>query len=108
MGEHTIREILKRRSAETQRAMQRRRELDGGSGSSGGLLAKLILLVVVLGLLGYVGYLGWTAHAAGNDFAARKAERMRSGPLTLTGTTEFLPNTLLGSLHPAVYSPSGT
>src|SRR5580698_6977991 len=30
MGEHTIREILKRRSPETQRAMQRRRDLASG------------------------------------------------------------------------------
>jgi membrane carboxypeptidase/penicillin-binding protein len=104
MGEHTIREILKRRSPETQRAMKRRRELAQGDGGSG-LLPKLILLAVVLGILGYVGYLGWTAHSAGKDFAARKSARTQ--PLSLTGTTEFLPNTLLAAMDPAFYNPSG-
>jgi len=103
MGEHTIREILRRRSPETQRAMKRRRELAGvGNGSSIG--PKLILLVVVLAVLGYMGYLGWQAHNAGQRFAAEKAAE--SQPLTLAGTGEFLPNTLLASFDPAFYNPS--
>jgi penicillin-binding protein 2A len=104
MGEHTIREILKRRSPDTQRAMQRRRELAQG-GRGGSWLPKLIVLAVLLGILGYVGYLGWTAHAAGQDFATRKAARVH--PLVLAGTTEFLPNTLLASMDPAFYNASG-
>ena len=103
MGEHTIREILRRRSPETQRAMKRRRELAGGSGSSS-ILPKIILLVVVLAILGYVGYLGWQAHIAGQRFATAKAAE--SQPLALAGITEFLPNTLLASMDPAFYSPS--
>jgi len=106
MGEHTIREILKRRSPETQRAMQRRRELAGGGGRSS-MIPKLIILVVVLAVLGYVGYLGWQAHLASKDFAARKSARTGQG-LTLSGTTEFLPNTLLAAYDPDFYSPSGT
>lgn len=106
MGEHTIREILKRRSPETQRAMQRRRELAGGGGRSS-MIPKLIILVVVLAVLGYVGYLGWQAHLAGKDFAARKSARAGQG-LTLSGTTEFLPNTLLAAYDPDFYNPSGT
>ena len=101
MGEHTIREILKRRSPETQRAMQRRRELAGGS--EGSPLPKIILLVVVLAVLAYVGYLGWLAHTAGQRFAAAKASENQ--PLTLGGMTEFLPNTLLATMDPAFYSP---
>jgi len=103
MGEHTIREILRRRSPDTQRAMKRRRELAGVSGG-GSLLPKLIALVVLLAVLGYVGYLGLQAHNAGQRFAAAKAAENQ--PLTLAGVTEFLPNTLLASMDPAFYSPS--
>ncbi|HEY1991865.1 MAG TPA: transglycosylase domain-containing protein [Gammaproteobacteria bacterium] len=82
--------------------MQRRRELAGVSERSP--LPKIILLVVVLAVLGYVGYLGWLAHAAGQRFAAAKASE--DHPLTLTGMTEFLPNTLLAAMDPAFYSPN--
>jgi hypothetical protein len=103
MGEHTIREILRRRSPDTQRAMKRRRELAGGSGG-GTLLPKLVILAVVLAILGYVGYLGWVAHGAGQRFAAERAAHPHD--LRLAGTTEFLPNTLLASLDPAFYNPN--
>jgi hypothetical protein len=103
MGEHTIREILRRRSPDTQRAMKRRRELAGGSGG-GTLLPKLVILVVVLAILGYVGYLGWEAHGAGQRFAAERAAHPHD--LRLAGTTEFLPNTLLASMDPAFYNPN--
>lgn len=105
MGEHTIRDILRRRSPETQRAMKRRRELAGVSGG-GSPLPKIIILVVILAVLGYAGYLGLQAHNAGQRFAAAKAAE--SQPLTLAGVTEFLPNTLLASIDPAFYSPSTT
>jgi hypothetical protein len=101
MGEHTIREILRRRSPETQRAMKRRRELAGGDGGIG-FIPKLIILVVVLAILGYVGYLGWLAHQAGQRFAAEKAGTGHE--LILSGTTEFLPNTLLANTDPAFYT----
>lgn len=103
MGEHTIREILRRRSPDTQRAMKRRRELAGGSGG-GTLLPKLVILVVVLAILGYVGYLGWEARGAGQRFAAERAAHPHD--LHLAGTTEFLPNTLLASMDPAFYNPN--
>lgn len=101
MGEHTIREILRRRSPETQRAMKRRRELAGGDNGKG-LAPKLIILAVILAILGYVAYLGWAAHRAGQRFAAEKAASKRD--LTLSGTTEFLPNTLLAAIDPAFYT----
>jgi len=103
MGEHTIREILRRRSPETQRAMKRRRELAGNSDRSP-ILPKLIFLVVVLAVLGYIGYLGWQAHNAGQRFASEKGSE--SQPLALASATEFLPNTLLASFDPAFYSPT--
>ncbi|HEY3644364.1 MAG TPA: transglycosylase domain-containing protein [Gammaproteobacteria bacterium] len=101
MGEHTIREILKRRSPDTQRAMKRRRELAGSDGGVG-LIPKLIILVVVLAILGYAGYLGWLARQAGQRFAAEKAGSKHE--LVLSNTTEFLPNTLLATLDPAFYT----
>ena len=104
MGEHTIREILRRRSPETQRAMKRRRELAGVSQDSS-LMPKLIFLAVILAVLGYVGYLGWQAHTADQRFAAAKAAENQ--PLALSSITEFLPNTLLASMDPAFYSPNG-
>src|SRR5579859_6436336 len=103
MGEHTIREILRRRSPETQRAMQRRRELAGGT-ESPSILPKLILLAVALAVVGYIGFLGWRSHTIGQRFAAEKATE--SQPLSLTGVTEFLPNTLLASFDPTFYSPT--
>ena len=101
MGEHTIREILRRRSPETQRAMQRRRELAGGKDGNS-LAPKLVILAVLLAIVGYAGYLGWMAHQVGQRFAAEKAGAARE--LTLTGTTEFLPNTLLAKFDPAFYT----
>ena len=103
MGEHTIREILRRRSPDTQRAMKRRRELAGNEGGIG-LIPKLIILVVVLAILGYLGYLGWIARQAGQRFAAAKAAAPHE--LALSGTTEFLPNTLLATFDPAFYTQS--
>ncbi len=103
MGEHTIREILRRRSPDTQRAMKRRRELAGVSGN-GMLMPTLVILAVVLAILGYGGYLGWVAHGAGQRFAAEQAAHPHELPLA--GTTEFLPNTLLASLDPKFYNPT--
>jgi len=103
MGEHTIREILRRRSPETQRAMKRRRELAGGTDNPS-IMPKLIFLAVLLALLGYVGYLGWRVHTVGQRFDAEKT--IESQPLSLAGVTEFLPNTLLASFDPAFYSPA--
>ncbi|MGE5624966.1 MAG: transglycosylase domain-containing protein [Bacillota bacterium] len=107
MGEHTIREILKRRSPETQRAMQRRRELAGVSMGEG-LRLRMVLLVVGLAVLAGVGYLFYVAHQASDRFATDKALRSKQpGNLTLSGTTEFLPNTLLAAMDPGFYNSGG-
>jgi len=108
MGEHTIREILKRRSPETQRAMQRRRDLAAGGSARKAWMPKLIAVLAVLGILAGIGYLGYMAHVAGQRFATDKAARNSSGNvLTVSGTTEFLPNTLLAALDPNFYASSG-
>ena len=105
MGEHTIREILKRRSPETQRAMERRRKLAGGASAREALVPKLIVALVVLAILGGIGYLGFVAHDASQRFDADKASR-GAAALTLASTTEFLPNTLLAAMDPTFYSSS--
>jgi hypothetical protein len=104
MGEHTIREILKRRSPETQRAMQRRRELAGGTTESSPL-PKILALLVVFAVVGGIAYVGYAAHGASVRFGAAKAAR--SGGLTLAGNTEFLPNTLLAADDPDFYKAGG-
>lgn len=107
MGEHTIREILKRRSPETQRAMQRRRDLAAGGSATKALMPKLIVVLVVLGILAGVGYLAYIAHGAGDRFITDKASRNGPNVLSVAGSTEFLPNTLLAALDPAFYGSSG-
>ena len=107
MGEHTIREILKRRSPETQRAMQRRRDLASGGSARQSWVPKAVAVLAVLAILAGIAYLGYMAHAAGQRFAADKAGRSGPNVLTVSGTTEFLPNTLLATLDPAFYASSG-
>lgn len=107
MGEHTIREILKRRSPETQRAMQRRRDLAAGGSARKSWMPKVVVALAVLGILAGIGYLAYMAHVAGQRFAADKAARSGPNVLTVSGTTEFLPNTLLAALDPAFYGSSG-
>lgn len=107
MGEHTIREILRRRSPETQRAMQRRRQLAQGAGRAKGMLPLILVVLVILGLIGGAGYLGYVAHGAVVTFEANKAGRNPATSLTLAGVSEFLPNTLLAAEDPAFYNSSG-
>ena len=106
MGEHTIREILKRRSPETQRAMQRRRDLAGGGSVRKSWLPMAVLVLVILGVLGGIGYYTYVAHGATLRFAADKAARQGTPTISLATTTEFLPNTLLAALDPGFYSSS--
>ena len=106
MGEHTIREILKRRSPETQRAMERRRKLAGGGSVRETMMPKVVIGLVVLAVLAGIGYLGYMAHDAGQRFAAARAGRTGSNVLTVAGSTEFLPNTLLAALDPQFYASS--
>ncbi len=103
MGEHTIREILKRRSPETQRAMQRRRDLAGGGSRGGSGTGKLVVILVLLAILGGAGFLAYRANQAAQRFVADKLAR-GSSALTLANTTEFLPNTLLAVLDPGYYN----
>lgn len=103
MGEHTIREILKRRSPETQRAMQRRRDLAGGGSARGSWTGMIVVILVLLAILGGAGFLAYRANQAAQRFAADKLSR-GSNALVLANTTEFLPNTLLAVVDPGYYN----
>lgn len=101
MGEHTIREILRRRSPETQRALKRRRELSGVEGPSRApMIAMALVLLAVVAGIGYIFYVG---HQATERFAAGRMTRHSDTALTLGSTTPFLANTLLASLDPKFY-----
>lgn len=103
MGEHTIREILKRRSPETQRAMQRRRDLAQGGSRGGSRLTLPLIIMVLLALVAGAGYLVYRANQATQRFAADKLARAPNS-LVLANTTEFLPNTLLAVVDPDYYN----
>ena len=104
MGEHTIREILRRRSPETQRALQRRRELQGGKDDSP-LKARLIAAGVVIALLACIGYVIYLGHTADKRLLESKGTR-GSDALVLSDATAFLSNTVLAAIDPAFYDKS--
>lgn len=104
MGEHTIRELLRRRSPETQRALKRRREIASGERESHA--PKIIAVVVVLVIIASVSYLFYDANQASERFTSSRETRHSATTLTLLGTSAFLPNTLLASIDPAFYSES--
>ncbi|HEX7030979.1 MAG TPA: penicillin-binding protein 1B [Gammaproteobacteria bacterium] len=71
MGERTVREVLKRRSAETLRKLEMRRNRNKvmkGRRRGPGFLAWLLLLIVVAGL----GWAGWLAYRAQAEFRAHQ------------------------------------
>jgi membrane peptidoglycan carboxypeptidase len=102
MGEHTIRELLRRRSPETQRALKRRREIASGERESH--TPKIIGVVVLVGIIAGVGYLFYVAGKIGERFSTSQQTRHSATTLTLQTTSAFLPNTLLASLDVRFYS----
>src|SRR6267142_4037324 len=105
MGEHTIRELMRRRSGSTQRALQRRRELAQGIKHSP--VPKILGLLVLFAIVGMVGYVAYLMQQANGRFVTDKAIQSSSTTLTLANTTAFLPNTLLAAQDPDFYSKNG-
>ncbi|MGH8280685.1 MAG: transglycosylase domain-containing protein [Gammaproteobacteria bacterium] len=111
MGEHTIREVLKRRSDDTQRVIRRRREhATQKSGTHRGSRRVLfITVIIILVILAVVAYSGWLISQVNERFSAdRGANAAGSNGLSLSlqATTQFLPNTLLAATDPNFYNNS--
>lgn len=108
MGEHTIREVLKRRSSATQRELQKRREqVIRGKRSRTPLL---VLVVIVLAIAGVAVYCGMLLNKVSDRFTADTIQHS-AHPLdniSLQSVTAFLPNTLLAVTDPGFYDASAT
>jgi Transglycosylase len=111
MGEHTIREILKRRSDDTQRVIRQRRDRATKSTRKSGRSFWIwsIFILIILALICTVAYAGWLARDVNNRFLvdrAANAAGINGISLTLQSTTQFLPNTLLAAVDPNFYNNS--
>jgi len=111
MGEHTIREILKRRSDDTQRVIRRRRDRATKSAHRSGKSYWMLTIIalVILAIIGTVVYAGWLARTVNDRFMVDRATNAAGNnglSLTLQSTTQFLPNTLLAATDPNFYNDS--
>lgn len=113
MGEHTIREVLKRRSDDTQRVIRRRRERaekrTGTRRRPYGVLGVFVIIVLII--IALLTYSGWLITQVNGKFSADRAANIagNNGPsLDLQSTTQFLPNTLLAAADPNFYNNSAT
>ncbi len=109
MSEHTIREILKRRSDDTQRIIRQRRERATKSAHRSGrsYFGWSIFLLIILALIITVAYVGWLTHEVDDSFLtdrAANAAGINGVSLSLQSTTQFLPNTLLAATDPNFYN----
>lgn len=111
MGEHTIREILKRRSDDTQRVIRRRRDRATKSvhrrGKSYWMLTTMVIIVLVI--ITAIAYVGWLTRSVNDRFMADRSANATGHNglnLTLQSTTQFLPNTLLAATDPNFYNDS--
>ncbi|MBU6470864.1 MAG: transglycosylase domain-containing protein [Gammaproteobacteria bacterium] len=107
MGERTIREVLKRRSEDTQRVLQQQRsaKTSGLRRRARGLRSMLIVIVVIIAAV--LAYSGWLVNQAINRFAADRVANLTSGnnvALELHSAVQFLPDTLLAATDPNFYN----
>lgn len=111
MGEHTIREVLKRRSDDTQRVIRRRRDraLQKTSVRRRSYGVLIVVIVIVLAIIVALVYSGWLVNQASERFSSDRAANMvgsNGANLNLQSTTQFLPNTLLAAVDPNFYNAS--
>lgn len=108
MGEHTIREVLKRRSSATQRELQKRREqIIRNRHSRAPLLVLAVIVVAIAGAGIYVGSLASKiSNRFNSDLVSRSADPVHN--LSLHSVTAFLPNTLLAVTDPGFFDASAT
>lgn len=108
MGEHTIREVLKRRSSATQRELQKRRDqIMRGKSSRGPVLVLAgVLAVVVIAAI----YAGMLTSKITNRLAQDISQQSRQPEknLSLNSVSAFLPNTLLAVTDPTFYDSAST
>ncbi|HET7651001.1 MAG TPA: transglycosylase domain-containing protein [Gammaproteobacteria bacterium] len=108
MGEHTIREVLKRRSSATQRELQKRRDqIVRNKRSRAPLLVLAVVVVAIVGAGLYVASLASKISDRFNtDLISRSADPVHN--LSLHSVTAFLPNTFLAVTDPGFFDASAT
>jgi Transglycosylase len=108
MGEHTIREVLKRRSSATQRELQKRREQVIRSRHSRAPL--LVLVAILLVVAGSAIYANMLVNKISDRFTTDQVQQ-NAHPvdnINLQSATAFLPNTLLAVVDPGFYDAATT
>lgn len=108
MGEHTIREVLKRRSSATQRELQKRREQVIRDKRS--RAPWVVLAVIVLAIAGVAVYANMLVNKISDRFTADLVQH-NAHPvdnISLQSATAFLPNTLLAAIDPGFYDAGAT
>lgn len=111
MGEQTIREILKRRSDDTQRVIRRRRDraVKRSSTQRRSYSVLIVVAIIILVILAAIAYSGWLVSQVNDRFTTDRVANAagRNGlVLNLQATTQFLPNTLLAATDPNFYNNS--
>jgi penicillin-binding protein 1B len=105
MGDYTVREVLRRRSAETLRKVQQRR--DRYRKTPTGSSWKVILVLVAIPLVPVLGYVGWVAKEAldaGLGVSQRQAQVFMR-PMALAPGARVSAGSLRGELTRLGYHP---
>lgn len=107
MGERTIREVLKRRSEDTQRVLQQQRSMKSSGLRRGARGLRGLLIVIALVIAAALAYSGWLVNQVITRFAADRVANLTSGnnvTLDLHSAMQFLPDTLLAATDPNFYN----
>jgi len=105
MGEYTVREVLRRRSAETLRKVQQRRGRYQQGPGQASLKAWLVLFAIpLIPILGYAGWVAKETFDAGLGFSQRQAQVFMR-PLLIAPGGRVAAATLRGELARLGYHP---